>query len=124
MMEDLPGCLAGRRPSAAWRQAPRFTALLPRRHGLGVTWACVEDHPPEPPGLDAVATLFGQHGEVAQGEMAEDALVDIARLIGTLQRSFAGAGLGTKAVSMLLCSGEAHHSGLSAWHRHAGSPVA
>ena len=65
--------------------------------GLGVALAGVEDHPPEPPGLGAVATLLGQDGEVAQGEVAVDALVDAAELVGTLQGQDpppAGFGLG------------------------------
>ena len=40
---------------------------FPARHGLGVARACVEDHSPEPPGLDWVTALLGQDGEVAQG---------------------------------------------------------
>ena len=32
-----------------------------------------------------VAALVGQGGEVAQGEVAVDALVDTAKLLGTLQ---------------------------------------
>jgi hypothetical protein len=39
---------------------------FPSRHGLGVAWTRVEDHPPEPPGLGRVAPLLGQNGEVAQ----------------------------------------------------------
>jgi len=27
---------------------------FPARHGLGVAWAGVEDHPPQPPGLGRV----------------------------------------------------------------------
>ena len=29
-------------------------SCFPTRHGLGVAWTGVEDHPPEPPGLDSV----------------------------------------------------------------------
>ena len=46
------------------------------RRGLGVARARVENHPPEPPGLGPVATLLGPDGEVVQGELAVDALVD------------------------------------------------
>jgi len=72
---------------ADWREAPRFTATLPRatwpgRRPHGIAWTCVEDHFPEPPGLDALAPLLGQDGEVSQGEVAVDALVDAAELVG------------------------------------------
>ncbi len=56
------------------------------RHGLGVAWARVEDHTPEPPGLDSVTAFLGQDGEVAQGQVAVDALVDATELVGTLER--------------------------------------
>jgi len=50
---------------------------LPARHGLGVVaWARFEDHSPEPPGLGPVAAFLGHDGEVAQGEVAVDALLD------------------------------------------------
>ena len=71
----------------------RFAA----RHGLGVAWARLEDHPPEPPGLGPVAALFGQDGEVAEGHVVVDTLVDAAELVGTLERQDpppAGFGLG------------------------------
>jgi hypothetical protein len=42
------------------------------RRGLGVPWTGVENHPPEPPGLGRVASLLGQNGEVAKGEVAVD----------------------------------------------------
>jgi len=48
----------------------------PARHGLRVAWTGVEDHSPQPPGLGPVAPLLGKDGEVAQGEVAIDALVD------------------------------------------------
>ncbi len=63
-----------------------FPLYFPARHGLGVARAGGEDHSPEPPGLDSVTALLGQDGEVAQGELAVDALVDAAELVGTLQR--------------------------------------
>jgi hypothetical protein len=59
---------------------------FPARHSLGVAWAGVEDHFPEPPGLGAVTAFFGQDGELAQGEVAVDALVDATELVGTLER--------------------------------------
>ena len=46
------------------------------RHGLGVVWAGVKDHPPEPLRLGPITAFFGQDGEVAQGEVAVDALID------------------------------------------------
>jgi hypothetical protein len=49
---------------------------FPARHGLGVARAGALDHPPEPPGLGPVATFFGQEGEVVEGQVAVDALVD------------------------------------------------
>ena len=70
------------------------------RHGLGVARAGVEDHPPEPPGLGPVAAFFGHDDEVAQGQVAVDALVDAAELVGTLERQDpppAGFGLGRLA---------------------------
>ena len=60
---------------------------FPARQGLGVAWTGVEHHPPEPPGLEAVATLLSKDVEVAQGEVAVDALVDAAKLVGTLPGS-------------------------------------
>jgi hypothetical protein len=54
------------------------------RHGLGVARARVEDHLPQP-GFERVAPLFGQNGEVAQGDVPVDALVDAVELVGTLQ---------------------------------------
>ena len=58
---------------------------FPARHGLGVAWTCVENHSPEPPGLGPITALVGQDGEVAQGQMSIDALVDARELVGTLQ---------------------------------------
>jgi hypothetical protein len=55
------------------------------RQSLGVAWAGVDDHFPEPPGFGLVAALFGQEGEVAQGDVAMDALVDAAEPVGSLQ---------------------------------------
>jgi len=53
------------------------------RHGLGVVWAGVKDHPPEPLLLGPITAFFGQDGEVAYGEVAVNALVDAAELIGS-----------------------------------------
>jgi len=58
---------------------------FPARHGLGVARTGVEDHSPEPPGLGPIAPIFGQDGEVAQGEVSVDALIDATELVGTLQ---------------------------------------
>jgi hypothetical protein len=73
---------------------------FPARHSLGIARARVADHPPEPPGLGPVAPLFDQDGEVAQGEVAVDALVDATELVGTLESQDpppAGFGLGRLA---------------------------
>ena len=78
-------CLAG--------DASIFRYVSPRDHGLGVARAGVEDHSPEPPGL-------GQDGEVSQGQVAVDALVDAAELVGMLEGQDpppAGFGLGRLA---------------------------
>jgi hypothetical protein len=53
-------------------------------HGFGVARACVEDHPPEPERFGRITALLGQDGEVAQGQVAVDALVDATELVGTL----------------------------------------
>jgi len=79
---------------------PDSLRCFPARHCLGVAWTGVDNHPPEPPGLGSVAALLGQDGEVAQGEVAVDALVDAAELVGSLQRQDpppAGFGLGRLA---------------------------
>ena len=44
---------------------------------LGIARTCLENQPPQPQRLVVVAALFGQHGEVAQGEVAVDALIPI-----------------------------------------------
>jgi len=54
-------------------------------HGLGVARAGVEDHSPQPPGLRPVTTLLGQDGEIAEGEVTVDALIDATELVGALQ---------------------------------------
>jgi len=59
---------------------------FPARHGLGVAWTGVEDHPPQPSGLGPVTALLGQDGEIAEGQVAVDSLVDAAKLVGTLER--------------------------------------
>jgi hypothetical protein len=64
---------------------------------LAVAGALVEDEPPKALGFRAVAALFGEAGESEQGQMAEDALVDTAKLVGTPERLDsppAGCGLG------------------------------
>ncbi|MGO9810739.1 MAG: hypothetical protein ACLP53_08105 [Isosphaeraceae bacterium] len=43
---------------------------FPARRGLCVAWTGVENHPPQPPGLNSVTALLDQNGEVAQGEAA------------------------------------------------------
>src|SRR5271157_592148 len=58
---------------------------FPSRHGLGFAWTRVEDHPPEAPGLGLVAPLLGQNGEVPQSQVAVNAPVDAAELVGTLR---------------------------------------
>jgi hypothetical protein len=57
----------------------RFAA----RQGLAVVWAGGKDHPPEPLRLGPITAFFGQDGEVAYGEVAVNALVDAAELIGS-----------------------------------------
>ena len=77
-----------------------FPLCFPARHGLGVTRAGVEDHSPEPPDLGPAAPLLGQNGEVSQGQVAVDALVDAAELVGMLEGQDpppAGFGLGRLA---------------------------
>ncbi len=74
----------------------------PARHGLRVAWTGVEDHSPQPPGLDSVTSLLGQDGEVAKREVAVDALVDTTELIGTLQgQDPPPAGLGLRRLAGL-----------------------
>jgi hypothetical protein len=55
---------------------PDSPLRFPARHGLGVAQAGVEDHPPEPPGFSPVTALLGEDGEVPQGQVAVEALVD------------------------------------------------
>ena len=57
---------------------------FPARSGLRVIWTRVEEQSPEPPGLDSVTALLGQDGEVGEGEVSVDALVDATKLVGTL----------------------------------------
>jgi hypothetical protein len=57
----------------------------PSRHDLGVAWTGLEDHFPEPPGLDSVTALLGQHGEISQREGAVDALVTLQNWSGRFQ---------------------------------------
>ena len=52
--------------------------------GLGIAGTCVQDYFPESPGLGPVTALLGQDGEGAQGQVAADALVDAAELVGRL----------------------------------------
>jgi hypothetical protein len=58
---------------------------IPACHGLGISGACVEYHFPEPERFGRITALLGQDGEVAQSEVAVDALVDATELVGTLQ---------------------------------------
>ncbi len=74
--------------------------LFLARYGLAISGTRFEDHPPYSPRFIGVAALFGQHGEVAQGQMAVDALIDAAETVGTPQRQDpppAGFGLGRLA---------------------------
>ncbi len=57
---------------------------IPACHGLGIARACVEDRFPEPERFGRITALLGQDGEVAQGQVAVDALVDATELVGTL----------------------------------------
>ena len=57
-------------------ELPDSRCCFAARYGLSVARAGVEDQPPEPPVSARSPRLFGQDGEVAQGEVAVDALVD------------------------------------------------
>ncbi len=73
---------------------------FPARHGLCVAWTGVEDASPQQPGLGPVAALFGQDGEIPQGQVAVDALVEATEPVGTLEcqdPTPAGFGLGLLA---------------------------
>ena len=59
--------------------------MLAPRHSVGIARTRGEHQLPEARWFIPVAALFGQDGEVAQSEMAIDALVDAAKLVGTLQ---------------------------------------
>ena len=94
---DLPADEEGIGSRAVGGKLLGLPRCLPPRHGLGVAWTGVENHPPEAPGLGRVASLLGQNGEVAKGEVAVDFLVAAAELVGTLQGQDpppAGIGLG------------------------------
>ena len=70
------------------------------RYGLAISGTRFEDQPPQAERLTVIAALFGQHGEVAQGQMAVDALIDAAETVGTLKGQDpppAGFGLGRLA---------------------------
>ena len=68
-----------------WREAARFTAMLPLAKW---PWGRL-DRRREPSsravGAHSNRPLLGQNGEVAQSEVAVDALIDAAELIGTLR---------------------------------------
>ena len=73
---------------------------IPACHGLGIARACVEDHFPEPERFGRITALFSQDGEVSQGQMAVDTLIDATELVGTLESQDpppAGFGLGRLA---------------------------
>ena len=57
---------------------------IPACHGLGIARACVEDHFPEPERFGRITALFSQDGEVSQGQMAVDTLIDATELVGSL----------------------------------------
>ena len=82
-MEDLPADAEGIGSPAVGGELLDSLRCFPARHGLGIAWARVEDHPPEPLGLGPLAPLLGQDGEVAQCQVAVDAPVDAAELIGS-----------------------------------------
>src|SRR5271157_2829705 len=54
-------------------------------HRLAVALALVEYPSPQPSGFIPVPPLLGQRCQVPQGEMAVDALVDAAELLGATQ---------------------------------------
>ena len=58
---------------------------IPACHGLGIARACVEDHFPEPERFGRITALFSQDGEVSQGQMAVDTLIDATKLVGDNQ---------------------------------------
>jgi len=58
--------------------------VLPR---FPVSRALGENRAPEVGCLDVVASLFGQRGQVAPGELAVDALIDTGRRNGSSGRS-------------------------------------
>ena len=58
---------------------------FPSRHGLGVVWNTRRGPSSRAVGAHSNRPLLGQHGAVAQSEVAGDALVDAAELIGTLR---------------------------------------
>jgi len=53
-------------------------------HGLGIARARLENHPPQPHRFGRITALLGQDGEIAEGEMTIDALIDAAELVASL----------------------------------------
>ncbi len=60
---------------------------FPACHGLGITRAGVEDHFPEPERFGRITALLGQHGEIAQGQVAIDALINTENWSGRSRHS-------------------------------------
>ena len=73
---------------------------FPARHSLGVARTRLEDHFPEPL-VPVAALLLGQDGEVAQGEVTVDALVDAPELVGSFSPLATGIGRGRSAQAAL-----------------------
>jgi hypothetical protein len=53
-------------------------------HGLAIARARLENHPPQPHRFGRITALLGQDGEIAEGEMTVDALIDAAELVASL----------------------------------------
>ena len=82
---DLPGRRAGHRVAGGWREAPRFTPmLLPRATASAspghAPWTILQSRRASA----RSPALLGQDGEVAQGQVTVDALVEAAELVGRL----------------------------------------
>ncbi len=67
-------------------EPPHSLRSVAPSQGFGIAWASFENHPPQPPRFILVAPLLGDHGEVAQGQVTVDALIDTAETIGPFQR--------------------------------------
>ena len=85
VLRDALGGSGGYRVVGGWREAPRFTAMLPL-----AKWPRGRlDRRREPSsravGAHSNRPLLGQHGEFAQSDVAVDALIDAGELVGILR---------------------------------------